>query len=145
MVSTWFEEFLQNRLLFTSILAWFTAETIKVPIRRFYYKEQNWRKLWGAGGMPSAHSATVFSMAVSLGLRYGFGSSIFALASTLAMVVMYDACGVRRQVGIQAKLLNAGRGENEEMLKESVGHSPLQVFSGAAWGGLVALLAYLFV
>ena len=89
-------------------------------------------RLVGSGGMPSSHSATVCALATAAGMEYGGGSFPFAMAAIFAIVVMYDAMGVRRETGIQAKVL-----------KEFVGHTPLQVLMGALLGILVALFIYL--
>ncbi len=100
--------------------------------------------LWSAGGMPSSHSALVAALAVSVGLNAGFGSPVFAASVVLAIVVMYDAAGVRQAAGKQAQKINriveellAGHPLNEEQLRELLGHTPLQV----AVGGLIGTLA----
>jgi len=103
----------------------------------------------GSGGMPSSHSATVCALATATGFEYGAGSFEFAISIILAIIVMYDARGVRRETGIQAKLLNdlvqtfvdMGRSELSayDRLKEFVGHTPLQVFAGAILGILISV------
>ena len=100
-----------------------------------------------SGGMPSSHSALVVSMATSIGYANGFNSSIFALSATVALIVMYDAAGVRRAAGKQAAVLNeiveelqAHRGIREEKLKELLGHTPIEVIAGAALGILIAFI-----
>ena len=106
-------------------------------------------RMVGGGGMPSSHSATVCALATAAGMRYGGGSFEFAVAAMFAIVVMYDAMGVRRETGIQAKVLNemmellTNMGKEmsaEDKLKELVGHTPLQVLMGAILGILIAAL-----
>lgn len=106
-------------------------------------------RLVGSGGMPSSHSATVCALATATGISYGLGSFEFAISAIFAIVVMYDAIGVRRETGIQAKVLNemmelfATMNKNitvEDKLKEFVGHTPLQVLMGAILGILLAIL-----
>jgi acid phosphatase family membrane protein YuiD len=110
-------------------------------------------RMVGSGGMPSSHSSTVSALATATYMEFGSGSFEFALAAVLAIIVMYDARGVRRETGIQAKLLNdilklfedMGRKELSayEKLKEFVGHTPLQVLMGALLGILLTILLYL--
>ena len=109
-----------------------------------------WERLVGDGGMPSSHSATVTSVAVATGFVAGFDSAVFAVAVFLAIIVMHDARGVRRETGKQAVVINdmlelfeqmgAGTLTPEQTLKEFVGHSPLQVAAGAILGFVVAIL-----
>lgn len=109
----------------------------------------NWERMVGSGGMPSSHSATVCGLTTAAALRYGVSSFEFAVCFVLSMVVMYDATGVRRETGKQAKLLNSILSENplklnaevlQEKLKEYVGHTPLQVVAGAILGICLALV-----
>lgn len=103
----------------------------------------------GSGGMPSSHSATVCGLATAAGITYGGGSFEFAISVILAIIVMYDAMGVRRETGIQAKVLNemleafstmGKKMSPEEKLKEFVGHTPLQVLAGAILGIVIAVV-----
>lgn len=110
-------------------------------------KKFNFKRLMGAGGMPSSHSAVVTCLASMIGREYGFGSGIFAMACVFAVIVMYDAAGVRRAAGKQATLLNKiiaspnlSSVEFQEKLVEVLGHTPLQVFVGAVVGIVVGLL-----
>ena len=102
--------------------------------------------------MPSSHSSTVCALVTATGFEYGGGSFQFAIAAIFAIIVMYDAMGVRRETGIQAKVLNemmemfmnmGKKMSAEETLKEFVGHTPLQVLMGALLGILIAVLMYL--
>ena len=134
-------------------LSWFIAQIIKTIIHLVLSKQFVAERLVGSGGMPSSHSSTVCALATSTCLEFGAGSFEFAIAVILAIVVMHDARGVRRETGIQAQLLNdmlklfedMGRKElsAHDKLKEFVGHTPLQVIIGAILGILIAILAYL--
>ena len=138
-----------NSVVFLGVLSWFIAQLIKFIIEVSTHRKINWRRFFESGGMPSSHSAFVCSIAMGIGFREGFASSFFALAFMIAMVVMYDATGVRRETGKQAKLLNSILSENplklnaevlQEKLKEYVGHTPLQVVAGAILGICLALV-----
>jgi len=137
----------QNTMLLAAIAAWASAEGVKMIIRFAFYGKRGFSELWGSGGMPSAHSATVCALAMSIGLRYGFDGGIFAIAAVLALVVMYDASGVRKEAGKHAVAINqmkeALASETEappKKHKESIGHTKPQVIAGAVWGGIVAVL-----
>ncbi|XP_058001324.1 uncharacterized protein LOC110669974 isoform X2 [Hevea brasiliensis] len=114
------------------------------------FKEKRWdsRRMLGSGGMPSSHTATVTALAVAIGLQEGTGAPTFAIALVLACVVMYDATGVRLHAGRQAELLNQIVCElppdhpvsNVRPLRDSLGHTPLQVAAGAVLGSIVAFL-----
>ncbi len=145
--------FLHNRVLIIAICAWMTAQIIKTVIDVIISKEWNPERLIGSGGMPSCHSATVCSMATSSGIIFGMQSFEFAISCVLAIIVMYDARGVRRETGNQAVLLNHMMDYfkametpqkkmefNQEKLKELIGHTPLQVLIGALWGIAVAII-----
>ncbi|BAP17508.1 acid phosphatase/vanadium-dependent haloperoxidase-like protein [cyanobacterium endosymbiont of Epithemia turgida isolate EtSB Lake Yunoko] len=105
--------------------------------------------LVNTGGMPSSHSALVGALATGVGLTVGWNTPEFAIASLFAVIVMYDAAGVRQAAGAQAKILNQlldeffqdGHHLNQERLKELLGHTPFQVFVGLAWGVGVSVLA----
>ena len=130
-----------NKYLYIPILLWFFIQLFKVIWDLVKEKKFDFKRILGAGGMPSSHSAVVCSLAVLIGKEYGFSSPLFALASVFAIVVMYDACGVRRAAGKQAKLLNKiistpglSGVEVQERLVEVLGHTPVQVFVGALIG-----------
>ncbi|MDD4797209.1 MAG: divergent PAP2 family protein [Eubacteriales bacterium] len=136
-----------NPILMPSLVAWLTAQVLKVILTLIIHRKFDALRLVGAGGMPSAHSAVVTSVATSSGLLCGFHSVEFGLATSLAMVVMYDAAGVRRAAGKQAALLNEivenffrEHYVNERKLKELLGHTPVEVFAGALLGISVAVL-----
>lgn len=113
----------------------------------FYFTEKKWdiRRFIGAGGMPSTHSALSMCVAVTIGLREGLDSSLFALAIIISFIVMADAAGVRRETGEQAKVLNKiileffeERKIRDERLKELIGHTPFEVIVGALIGMVMA-------
>ena len=142
-------EILQNQILICGCLGWGIAQILKTIIYAGINKKIDWKRLFGDGGMPSGHSATVTAMAVRSFLIYGAGSFEFAVTFMLAIIVMHDAMGVRQETGKQAKIIkdlasfmeSLGRDiTDEEKLKEFVGHTPLQVTAGAIIGALVSLL-----
>lgn len=142
-----FNGLFSNEIFISAALGWLVAQILKTIIHTALTKEFVVERMVGSGGMPSSHSATVCALATSTYLQYGSASFEFAIASFFAIVVMYDATGVRRETGIQAKVLNEmielfsnmGKGVNiEDKLKEFVGHTPLQVFAGAVLGILIA-------
>lgn len=144
-----FYELLKNSIFWASMLAWLLAQSIKVILTLIVYRKIDIRRFIGAGGMPSSHSALVVCLAVSIGQTNGYDSSLFALAAISALIVMYDAAGVRRAAGKQAAVLNdileeiqAHRGVPQEKLKELIGHTPIEVFAGALLGMVVALLHF---
>ena len=149
-------DFITNPCLLIPIFAWFTAQTLKIIINLFVNKEFRIERLWGDGGMPSGHSATVSSLATMCGITCGFGSPTFALSFIFAVVVMHDAVGVRREAGKQAvtlkklaALVNGAISDPDkrirtEKLKVLVGHTPLQMIVGALVGIMIAL-AYFWI
>lgn len=142
------EQIVENKLIISSVIAWVTAQLLKTIINTLLTKEFSAERLVGSGGMPSSHSSTVCALTVSSGMIYGVSSAEFAISFILAMVVMYDAIGVRRETGKQAKLLNLmvrtfnhdHKELPEELLKEYIGHTPLQVLAGAVLGIIIAIL-----
>ncbi len=148
--------FFGNYILSIALISWLAAQIIKTVINVILTKKFDAERLWGAGGMPSSHSALVCSLALAAAKSYGFNSPIFALSFVLAGIVMYDAMGVRRETGEQAKILNKmiadwlseGNvlfvGENGRALKEKVGHTPFEVIAGALLGLLIAALIPVF-
>ncbi len=135
----------QNRVFIITLDAWIIAQTIKVIIGVIRQRRFDFRWLIGTGGMPSSHAAGAACLATILGLEYGFNSAYFALAASFAIVVMFDAQGVRRATGRQARILNKitddiywqGR-TSEGRLRELIGHTPIEVFAGALLGIAVA-------
>lgn len=143
-----FQKFITNKYIYIPFLLWLCIQTFKVIHDLVKTKKLNFKRIIGAGGMPSSHSAVVTSLATMIGKNEGLDSTIFALSLIFAMVVMYDAAGVRRAAGKQAHLLNKivetpglTNVEVQERLVEVLGHTPLQVFIGAAIGIIVGLIA----
>ena len=146
---TIWNELLGNQVLISAVLGWTVAQFLKTVIDMVLNRSFNPERIFGSGGMPSSHSATVCALTTASGMKYGVGSFEFAVSFVLAMIVMYDARGVRRETGKQAKLLNSVLFENilnrdgvflQQKLKEYVGHTPLQVVAGAILGILIAVL-----
>ncbi len=147
------QELYSNKIFTTAALSWFMAQILKTLIHIFLTKKFDPERLVGSGGMPSSHSATVVALSTASYFEFGASSFEFAISAVLAIIVMYDARGVRRETGIQAVLLNdiikifedMGRSEisAHDKLKEFVGHTPLQVLIGALLGFIFTLLIYL--
>ena len=135
----------RNRMFMCAVLGWFIAQVIKCLI--IIIKDQTWdpKRIFGSGGMPSSHSSFTVSLATIMGLTYRFDSAEFALAAILALIVMYDAAGVRQAAGKHAKLLNEIaelilRGGNPNVkLKELIGHTGKEVVAGAILGIFIGI------
>ncbi|MDJ0577476.1 MAG: divergent PAP2 family protein [Xenococcaceae cyanobacterium MO_234.B1] len=143
-------EIFHNQILVVALLACFTAQGIKLIIELIKNRKVNFRHLVTTGGMPSAHSALVGALATGIGQTMGWSSPEFAIACLFAVIVMYDAAGVRQAAGKQAKLLNQIVDElfqekhnlNEERLKELLGHTPFQVLVGLFLGISISMLSF---
>ncbi len=143
-------DLLQNEILWISVLAWFIAQVLKVIFVFLQRKKLDFRRLVGSGGMPSSHSSFTVALAMSVGFKCGFSSIEFATCVCFALVVMYDAAGVRRSAGQQARILNKiveewERGDfshTETKLKELLGHTPVEVVAGAILGAVIAILRF---
>ena len=141
-------EIISNRILVAGITGWAVAQIIKTAIYALINKRLDLTRLTGDGGMPSAHSATVTSVAAMTGFVCGFDSAFFAVAAIMAIIVMHDAMGVRLETGKQAQVINEmfeflDRLTEESLsmdvkLKEFVGHTPIQVAAGGVLGIVVA-------
>ncbi len=138
----------QNRIFVSAALGWLIAQVLKTLIHFIINKKFLMERMVGSGGMPSSHSSTVCAMAAAAGMEYGGGSFEFAVTVMLAIIVMYDAMGVRRETGKQGRglnemleiFLNMGNEISPEAkLKELVGHTPLQVLMGAILGIIIAV------
>lgn len=150
----WFYEMISNQFLIVGIASWAVAQILKVIIHAAVYKKLEWERLFGDGGMPSGHSATVTSVATMSALACGLGSFEFAVTAILAIIVCHDAMGVRRETGKQAvvilemiELLEAMTKEDlpEAKLKEFVGHTPIQVMAGSIIGIANACFMYFVI
>lgn len=139
-----------NYVLNVAIIAWLSAQVIKTIINYLKSGRFNPERLVGAGGMPSAHSASVCGVTIAIARSVGFASPIFAVAFLLAAIVMYDAMGVRRQAGEHARVINMIVRKNKNYvtympkdksgLKEFLGHTPLEVMGGALLGILISMI-----
>ena len=143
-----FTAFIQNKYIYIPFLLWFGIQLFKLIYDLITTKKFNFKRIMGAGGMPSSHSAVVVGLATLIGKYEGVDSAIFGLAFIVAFVVMYDACGVRRAAGKQAALLNKlvetpglTGVQVSEKLVEVLGHTPVQVIVGALIGVVVGLIA----
>ncbi len=143
------KELFSNKILITTLFAWIFAQTIKVVIGVVREKRFDFRWFVGTGGMPSSHAAGASCLATAVGMNYGFDSVYFALAASFAIVVMFDAQGVRRATGRQARILNKitediyWQGKiREDRLRELIGHTPTEVIGGFIVGVVVALVVH---
>lgn len=143
-----FSELFSNKIFVSAALGWMVAQVAKTIIHMIITKKFVAERLVGSGGMPSCHSATVCALTTATGMNCGVSSAEFAISVMLAIIVMYDAMGVRRETGIQAKVLNEmievftkmGKEMSaEEKLKEFIGHTPLQVLVGGILGIIIAV------
>lgn len=139
----------ENQVLWVAILSWFIAQVIKVILTFITNKKIDFARFVGSGGMPSSHSSFVMGLTTAVGLTNGWDSTYFAICFCFALVIMYDAAGVRRSVGKQAIILNKmvedihkknKKELNEKRLKELIGHTPVEVFGGAILGIVLANL-----
>ncbi len=142
-----FLKFITNKYIYVPVLLWFSIQCFKVIYDLVTTKKFNFKRIIGAGGMPSSHTAIVVSLTTLIGKDVGVETPLFALSLIVSLVVMYDAAGVRRAAGKQATLLNkivqtpglTGL-EVQEKLVEVLGHTPLQVVVGAIIGIIVGLI-----
>lgn len=146
-----FLNYVYNPFLLTGLLSWIIAQVLKLVIHTIIYKKFEFGRLFGDGGMPSGHSATVASLATVTALACGLSSFEFAVTAILAIIVCHDAMGVRRETGKQAVIINeiiesfnvfATEKLPETKLKEFVGHTPIQVIFGALIGIVNAVVMY---
>lgn len=140
-------DIITNKYIVTPFLVWFFIQLYKVINDLRKYKKINPKRVLGAGGMPSSHSACVMTLTTMIGKNMGFDSHSFAIALIFSFVVMYDAAGVRRAAGKQARVINKiindpnFKGMNiQEKLGELLGHTPLEVFVGAFVGVVVGAI-----
>jgi acid phosphatase family membrane protein YuiD len=142
-------DILDNRVLLVALVACFIAQGLKLIIEIVKNRKLNVRVLVATGGMPSAHSALVTALAAGVGQTLGWSSPNFALATIFAIIVMYDAAGVRRAAGKQARILNQMIDElfdekpdfSQDRLKELLGHTPVQVVAGSVLGIVIYWLS----
>ena len=143
--------FWKESVIVTCILAWFIAQLLKVIFTVIKDRKIDFTRFVGSGGFPSSHSSLVTSLSTAVGLIDGFDSTGFAVTVVLALVVMYDAAGVRRAAGQQASILNkiveewehADFAKTDKRLKELLGHTPKEVFAGAVLGIVIAVIRHM--
>ena len=134
-------------IILSAILANFIAQFYKFVVFLIIYRKLNFKRLFQTGGMPSSHSSFMMAVATSTGLIAGFNSVSFAIALTIALLVMYDAAGLRRAVGKQASVINQIVSEifsehphlSSQKIKELLGHTPIEVFAGAILGTCISI------
>lgn len=143
-----FAQITRNKILMTTLFAWIIAQTVKVVIGVVRQRKFDFRWFVGTGGMPSSHASGASCLATAIGLAYGFNGVYFALAASYALVVMFDAQGVRRAAGKQARILNRitediyWQGKiNDNRLRELIGHTPIEVIMGCLLGIFIACWA----
>jgi len=137
----------KNKIIISCMLAWAIAQMLKILFELLFEKKFDLSRITGSGGMPSSHSSFVVALATAIGIIEGYTSSIFALSVGFAIIVMYDAAGVRRAAGKQASVLNVLINNInisdeifDEKLKELIGHTPVEVIAGALLGFLTAII-----
>ena len=136
-------ELYNNQILFWSLLSCLTAQLLKIIFNLLSEGELRFGIIFQTGGMPSSHSALISALSAGVGLELGFDNPVFALSVGVSLIVMYDASGIRRSAGMQAiEINNISRelDKNKEIfLKESLGHTRLEVFVGSLLGPLITL------
>ena len=144
-----FFSFFNNSVLFWSLLSCLLAQFFKIVFNFFSNGEIKFGIMFETGGMPSSHSALITGAASGIGYELGFESPIFALAVAIALIVMYDASGVRKSAGIQAAEINKLSKKidlkSEVILKETLGHTKIEVFVGSLLGPLITLPGMFFL
>ena len=142
-------ELINNKLLFWSLISCLTAQILKIVFNFFSAGELRIGIIFETGGMPSSHSALITSLTSGLGMDLGFDDPIFALAVGISLIVMYDASGVRKSAGLNAKEINKLSKSFDEKstlkLKETLGHSKLEVIVGSMIGPLISLPGMVFI
>ena len=143
-----FFDILGNKYVLVPVGTWFFIQVFKFIFDSIKNKKIQYNRILGAGGMPSSHSAVVCSLTMLIGKNIGFNSEVFAVSFILAIIVMYDAAGVRRAAGNQAKVINRMIAEDDDFialqgqdkLNEILGHTPTQVIVGAIIGIIVGII-----
>jgi acid phosphatase family membrane protein YuiD len=144
-----FTQLAQNKIFLVTLSSWVIAQSVKVLLGVIREKKFDFRWFIGTGGMPSSHTAGASCLATAVGIEYGFNSVYFALAASFAIVVMFDAQGVRRATGKQARILNKVMDDiywqgkiQEGRLRELIGHTPIEVIGGFILGITIALVSF---
>jgi len=141
------ESILSNKALWVPAAAWCVAQVMKVIIESIKDRHLNFSYLITMGGMPSSHAALVCALATTIAVVYGVSSAVFAISAFFALVVMYDAAGVRQTVSTQSTMLNRivdelfkGNPEFQQRIRELIGHTKFEVAAGAILGIVFAFL-----
>ncbi len=141
-----FGEIFSNNILWATVFSCILAQLLKIPLHYWMHKQLDWTRCIGSGGMPSSHSSSVCTLGTCVGLQYGFDTPLFAITVAFAVIVMYDAAGVRKEAGEQAKILNRiiKKFEKQEFhidqeLKELIGHTKPEVLVGALLGIVIGI------
>jgi len=152
MVVNYLMEMWENHILLSAVTAWFIAQFVKTIIHGMLNHEWRFERMWGSGGMPSSHSATVCALVVATSYNYGPTSFEFTIACLFAIIVIHDARGVRLETGRQAEIINdivqyfrtkePHMPLPEKELKELVGHTPIQVGAGMIIGILTGIFLH---
>lgn len=147
-----FKSIFDNHALLGALIAWGLAQLIKLPLDYLINKRWNWALLISVGGMPSSHSALVTATALGVGLWGGFDTPLFAVGVAIAMIVIYDATGIRRQAGIHAQTINVlveellkGHPASDKQLREVLGHTPLEALGGVLLGLIVPVVMMIII
>ncbi|MBD3264033.1 MAG: divergent PAP2 family protein [Candidatus Omnitrophica bacterium] len=142
-----FDEIFHNKVLWITLISWAVAQSTKILIGLIQGKKFNFFWVLRTGGLPSAHSAAVVALSLSLGKEVGFSSGLFALSAIFALITMFDAQTWRRYIGVQARVLNKMMDDiqekkkiEESRLKELVGHTPVEVLAGACIGIVISIM-----
>lgn len=142
-----FAQLFSNKVVVAAIISWVLGQGLKFPLEYLLNKRWDWTIMFSSGGLPSSHSSLVTAVALTIGFVDGFDTSLFALAASIGLIVIYDAAGVRRQAGIHAERINEimrnfleSRHFQENDLKEMLGHTPFEVVSGFLLGVLISLV-----
>ena len=142
-------EVLTNKIFYTPIVAWMSCQVIKVILHYIQYRKIDLTLFYETGRMPSAHAGTVSALSTMIGLTQGWTSPLFVVCLYFSLIVMYDAAGLRRAAGEQARVMNIiigdiyrGRKLKAGQLKELVGHTPVEVIAGSIYGILLAVVCY---
>ncbi len=142
-------DLIHNQVVIAAVLAWMIGQFLKFPLEYLLNKQWNWGIIFSSGGLPSSHSSLVTAVTLTIGLQEGFGTAVFALSAAIAMIVIYDAAGVRRQAGIHAERINQIMSKffesgqlPEKELKEMLGHTPFEVLAGILLGVIISLTLY---
>lgn len=141
------ESILSNKALIIPVIAWCAAQVLKVIISSVKERRLKLSSFTTMGGMPSSHTALVCALATTVALVHGVGSTVFAIATFFALIVMYDAAGVRQTVSTQSTILNRmleelfkGHPAFQQRLRELIGHTKFEIATGAGLGISIALL-----